>query len=98
MPHAWGSKPELIGQEVIAHELGVTSQAVSNWYKRAITAPEDSHLKKMPPPTFVEYTPGKTPMKVWRRAQLPAWQKWYDKHLASSGKHVPIKQRRDRDG
>jgi hypothetical protein len=86
-------KVELIGQEVVAYELGVTSQAISNWYARAEIAPDDSHLRKMPKAIEVEYRPGKKPSKVWRRSQLPVWVKWHAKHIQEQGQHIPAKQR-----
>ena len=47
---------ELIGQEVVAEHLGVTSQAISNWYARG--------LEGMPKPTLIEYKPGKPPIEL----------------------------------
>lgn len=77
---------KLVGQEVVSAYLGVTSQAISNWHAR--------ELPGMPVATLIEFTPGKTPRKVWRRAQLPVWGKWYIKHLQEQGDHIPPKQRR----
>ncbi len=74
-------KVELVGQEVVAAELGVTSQAISNWYAR--------ELDGMPVPVLIEFQPGKTPRKAWRRAQLAVWKKWHEKHLAEQGDHIP---------
>jgi hypothetical protein len=78
-------KVDLIGQEVVAEELGVTSQAISNWYAR--------ELEGLPVPTLIQYKKGKTPLKVWRRAQLSVWVKWHASHLAEQGQHIPRKQR-----
>lgn len=71
----------LVGQEVVAAELGVTSQAISNWYAR--------ELDGLPVPTLIEFQTGKTPRKAWRRAQIDVWKKWHDKHLAEQGDHIP---------
>lgn len=79
-------KVELIGQEVVAAELGVTSQAISNWYAR--------ELRGMPVAIEVEYKPGKRPMRVWRRAQLGVWRKWHAKHIAEQGSHIPKRNRK----
>lgn len=76
---------ELIGQEVVAAELGVTSQAISNWYSR--------ELEGLPEPTLVQFKPGKKPGKVWRRQQLGPWRKWHAQHVAEQGIHIPRKQR-----
>jgi hypothetical protein len=76
---------ELIGQEVVAAELGVTSQAISNWYAR--------ELEGLPEPTLVQFKPGKKPGKVWRRQQLSTWKKWHSRHIAEQGLHIPMKQR-----
>ena len=85
----------LIGQEVVAHALDITSQAISNWYKREA---EDMAVGKpswkMPVPTLIEFTEGKPPRKAWRRAQIPVWQKWFAKHMLEQGDHVPLKQRK----
>jgi hypothetical protein len=78
-------KVELVGQEVVAAELGVTSQAISNWYAR--------ELDGMPVPVLIEFQPGKTPRKAWRRAQLGVWKKWHAKHIEEQGVHIPAKQR-----
>jgi hypothetical protein len=83
-------KVMLIGQEVIASHLGVTSQCISNWYKRET---EDIQMDRpawgMPVHIEVEYRPGKAPGKVWRKAQLTVWAKWYARHLAEQGDHIP---------
>jgi hypothetical protein len=79
-------KVELIGQEVVAEYLEVTSQAISNWHAR--------ELPGMPVATLIEFKPGKPPRKVWRRAQLPVWGKWYDRHLQEQGDHIPRVNRR----
>lgn len=88
-------KVELVGQEVVAAHLGVTSQAISNWYKREA---QDTALDKpawgMPAPQLIEFSPGKKPQRCWRRAQLAVWAKWYEKRLAVNGKHVPPSRKR----
>lgn len=85
-------KVDLIGQEVVAAHLGVTSQAISNWYKREAEAVEnDGAPWRMPVPTLVQYRPGKKPTKVWRRAQLSVWKKWHDAHMAERGKNIPVR-------
>lgn len=71
-------KARLVSQEVVADYLGVTPQAMSNWYAR--------NLHGMPVATEVERLPGKPPQKVWREAQLPVWQKWYEAHTANRGR------------
>jgi hypothetical protein len=81
-----GKDVVLIGQEVVAEELGVTSQAISNWF-----SPE-RNLQGMPEPVLVQYKPGKKPLKVWRKSQLPAWRKWHTVHLVEQGQHIPKKQ------
>lgn len=78
-------KVDLIGQEVVAEELGVTSQAISNWYAR--------ELEGLPTPTLIQYKIGKKPLKVWRRAQLGVWRKWHVVHLTEQAQHIPQKQR-----
>jgi len=80
-----GKDVVLIGQEVVADELGVTSQAISNWYSRG--------LEGLPEPVLIQYRPGKKPAKVWKKAQLSSWRKWHVVHLASQGQHIPRKQR-----
>lgn len=80
-----GKDVVLIGQEVVAEELGVTSQAISNWYAR--------ELEGLPVPTLIQYKPGKKPLKVWRKQDLPAWRKWHVLHLADQGQHIPAKNR-----
>ena len=72
---------DLIGQEVVAWELGVTSQAISNWYAR--------DLPGLPVATLVQYNPGKPARKVWRRAQLGVWRKWHAVHLEQAGVFIP---------
>ena len=68
---------ELVGQEVVADTLGVTTQCVSMWYKReAADVAAGKPAWGMPKPTLIEYKPGKPPAKVWRRQQLPVWEKW----------------------
>jgi hypothetical protein len=84
-------KVDLVGQEVVALELGVTSQAISNWYKREATSGESWG---MPVPTLIQYRPGKTPLKCWRRAQLATWVKWHNAHLAEASLHIPAKLRK----
>lgn len=79
-------KVDLIGQEVIAEELGVTSQAISNWYAR--------ELAGLPTPTLIQYKPGKTPLKAWRRAQISVWKKWHAAHLAARGQNIPVRNRK----
>lgn len=71
----------LIGQEVVAEYLGITSQAISNWHKRK--------LGGMPPYIPVHYTKGKAPAKVWKKSQLPAWGRWHENHKAETGQHTP---------
>lgn len=89
-------KVELIGQEVVAEDLGVTSQAISNWYAREA---EDAAAGKpgwgMPVPVLIEFKLGKVPRKAWRQAQRSVWKKWHAKHIAEQGVHIPKKQRRD---
>lgn len=79
-------KVDLIGQEVVAEELGVTSQAISNWYSR--------ELEGLPVPTLIQYKPGKKPLKVWRRAQLGVWRKWHTGHIIEQGQHIPQRNRK----
>lgn len=87
-------KVDLIGQEVVAEELGVTSQAISNWYKReARSMANGGPSWKMPVPTLVQFKPGKTPQKVWRREQLKVWAKWHAGHLADQGRHIPARNK-----
>jgi hypothetical protein len=76
----------LIGQEVVAEYLDVTSQAISNWYNRG--------LEGMPPYIPIHYTGEKTPAKVWRKAQLPAWGRWHEKHKAETGQHTTDRNRK----
>jgi hypothetical protein len=78
-----GKDVVLIGQEVVAEELGVTSQAISNWYKR--------ELEGLPAPVLIQYQPGKKPLKVWRMSQLGTWRKWHKTHLADQGQHIPAR-------
>lgn len=87
---------DLIGQEVVAEELGVTSQAISNWFARAEESPPDSHLRKLPVPTYIQYRKGKKPMKAWRQAQLKVWVKWHNLHLEQRYQNIPEKQKRGR--
>lgn len=87
-------KVELVGQEVVADYLGVTTSAISNWFARAELAPEGSHLKNLPVPTLIEFKPGKKPQKAWRRAQLPVWGKWHARHLADEGRYIPQRNRK----
>lgn len=72
MPHL--HKVDLIAQEVVAAELGVTSSAVTNWY--------DRQLPGLPKPVLIEGLPGKPVRKAWRRHQLVTWRTWHLKHLA----------------
>ena len=81
-----GKDVVLIGQDFLADYLGVTSQAISNWYSR--------DLSGMPAAMYVHYRPGKTPTRIWRTAQLPAWDRWMDKHKAQSGHHTPVRSRK----
>ena len=83
---------DLVGQEVIACDLGVTSQCISNWYKRQDESGVDWG---MPKPTLIQFRPGKVPQKAWREAQRPLWKKWHAKHLEEQGDHIPARNRRD---
>ena len=73
-------KVELVGQEVVADHLGVGTSAISNWYAR--------NLHGMPVAIEVQFCPGKKPVRVWRRAQLAVWEKWYERHQANRGKQA----------
>lgn len=89
-----GKDVVLIGQEVVAAELHVTSQAISNWYKReALATAADGPGWGMPAPVLIQFTPGKKPQKVWKKAQLPAWVKWHAAHLAEHGQHIPARNK-----
>jgi hypothetical protein len=79
-----GKDVVLIGQEVVAEALGVTSQAISNWYAR--------ELEGLPEPTLIQYKPGKKPLKVWKRTQLGPWRKWHVNHVIEQAQHIPQKQ------
>lgn len=83
-----GKDVVLIGQDFLAHYLDVTTQTISNWYspRRGLTG--------MPAPLYVHFAPGKPPKKVWHTAQLPAWDRWFAKHTADTGKHIPKRNRR----
>ena len=91
---AIGRDVVLIGQKVVADELGVTSQAISNWYSRAGKSPPGSHLRNMPAPTLVRFRPGDTPQRTWKQSQLPAWRKWHARHLLEHGSHIPARNRK----
>jgi hypothetical protein len=85
----------LVGQDYIAHELGVGSPAVSMWYlreKRDMEAGLPSW--GMPKAAPVLYAPGKKPSRVWRESQIPAWRRWYAKrHPEAAGQAEPAKAR-----
>ena len=72
----------LVSQDAVAARLKVTSQAISMWYAR-----EKEDVEAGKPawgmPAFVPLydAPGKgKARKVWREAQLPAWELWFDRH------------------
>ena len=64
-------KVDLVSQDVVAAHLGVSTQAISNWYARG--------LEGMPVASLVQHKAGREPLKVWRRAQLEVWSKWFAK-------------------
>ena len=58
---------KLVAQEVVADWLGVTSQAISNWYKREAEAmAAGAPAWGMPTPIEIEMTGDKAPRKAWR--------------------------------
>lgn len=61
---------DLIGQDVVARFLGVTSQAISNWFRH--------ELYGLPNPLLVEHGPDAKAGKVWQRFQLAQWGIWYE--------------------
>src|ERR1700685_1932418 len=75
-----GRNVVLIGQDYVADGLGVTSQAISMWYKReAEDVAGGLPAWGMPTPVPLLYAPGKKPSRVWRLGQMPAWRRFYAK-------------------
>jgi hypothetical protein len=69
-----------VSQEVVAAELGVSTQAIANWYARG--------LQGLPAYIEVEGLPGSKSRRVWRKQQLAVWRNWHARHLALTGKHI----------
>jgi hypothetical protein len=76
---------ELVSQKRVAAELGVTSQAISNWY--------DRELPGLPKAILVDHGPGSRPTRVYRNAQLAVWKKWHAKHVEARRDNIPRKNR-----
>ena len=82
------SNPDLVGQDYVAYELGVTSQAMSNWYQTGREKPG------MPEPILISLSPGKRPVKAWHRAQIADWKTWYRDHVEGTSKFVPERNKK----
>lgn len=83
-----GKDVVFISQDFLANYFDVTTQTISNWFnpKRGCYG--------MPAPMYVHHAPGKQPTRLWHAGQIPAWDRWYERHLAETGKHTTKRNRK----
>jgi hypothetical protein len=62
---------EYVGSAYIAHYLGCTNPAVSNWLARGVLPFE------LMPVAWVRH-PDKGNQPLWRHTQLPLFKEWYN--------------------